>query len=133
MKLTATYVKLGDVIVVYCRGQIIFGDEVEELSKEIISQIHSTDRQLVLHLGGIEGLRRGDLGSLWLLYMAARASQWTIKFCNLSVDLRTLLRSTGIEHVFDIYDGEEQAVASFGQTYSSDPQDNPDAMLAKAS
>ena len=96
MMLTAIPRMVGDVIVAYCQGQIIYGDEVEELSRAIGSQVHSKDRQLVLHLGGLEELRRGDLGTLWLLYMAALAAGWRIRFCNPTEDVRGLVQTSGL-------------------------------------
>jgi anti-sigma B factor antagonist len=133
MNLTATPRMVGDVIVAHCQGQIIYGDEVEELSKKISSQVHSRDRQLVLHLGGLEELRRGDLGTLWLCYMAALAVGWRIRFCNLTEDLRNLLQTTGLAGVFEIYDSEEQAVASFGKLIRATPSLHGDASLVTVS
>ena len=133
MKLSATYRLVEDVIVVHCRAQIISSDEVEELSKEVRSQTCSEQRRVVLNVGEVERLPHGDLGNLWLWYMWARAAGWDIKFCCLRADLKMLLRSTGIEDVFEIYEDEVQAIASFARPHFDDPQYNRGALSARAS
>ena len=86
-----------------------------------------------MHLGEVEGLRRGDLGDLWLRYMWARAAGWNIKFCNLGADVKMLIHRAGIEHVFDIYEDEVQAVASFKQSCIGVLSHAGAALSAKAS
>jgi len=100
------------VMVVYCSGRIVFGDETASL-RETVKNLMAENRQLVLNLGGVSYIDSGGLGTLVGLYTSAKAAGGNVKLANLTQRVRDQLVLTKLVTVFEFYDSEEQAVASF--------------------
>jgi len=112
MYLSASFRKVDGVVVVYIRGKILFGNEVETISRQV-SAISSSSRSVVLELSSLADLRSGDLGSLWLQYMQAHTAGWRIKVCALPRSIGQLMAAAKIDSVFEIYPSEAEAIAAF--------------------
>ena len=100
------------VTVVYCSGRIVFGDETASL-RETVKNLLAENKQVVLNLGGVSYIDSGGLGTLVGLYTSAKASGGNVKLANLTQRVRDQLVLTKLVTVFEFYDSEEQAVASF--------------------
>lgn len=98
-------------VVVSCRGQIIFGDEIDHIVHQV-SDANPATRLIVVDLSDITELRSSDLGQLWLRYMKARALGWRLLFVSLSPKLMSLLESHSIENAFEIFPDEATALQS---------------------
>ena len=109
MRLQAEVAVIGDVVVVRCRGRIIFGDEVSEIAKKVVATNPST-RFVIIDLSNVNELRKGDLGELWLGYMRARALGWRVVLADLSKELRDLMVTHAIESAFEVYTDEVSAM-----------------------
>ncbi len=100
------------VMVVYCSGRIVFGDETASL-REAVKNLLAENLQVVLNLGGVSYIDSGGLGTLVGLYTSAKAAGGNVKLANLTQRVRDQLVLTKLVTVFEFYDSEEQAVASF--------------------
>jgi anti-anti-sigma regulatory factor len=109
MRLVGEVSVFEERIVVSCQGDIIFGDEVDTIVRQVIDA-HPAPRLIVVDLSRITELRSSDLGQLWLRYMKARALGWRLMFVNLSPQLHALLESHSIEDAFEIFPDEETAI-----------------------
>ena len=96
---------------VACRGEIIIGDEVDVIVRQV-NEARPACRLIIVDLSRITELRSSDLGQLWLRYMKARALGWRLMFVNLSPQLQALLESHSIENAFEIFPDEEAALRS---------------------
>ena len=105
------------VMVVYCSGRIVFGDETASL-RETVKNLMAENLQLVLNLGGVSYIDSGGLGTLVGLYTSAKAAGGNVKLANLTQRVRDQLVLTKLVTVFEFYDSEEQAVASFAPAAS---------------
>jgi anti-sigma B factor antagonist len=105
------------VMVVYCSGRIVFGEETASL-RETVKNLLADNRQLVLNLGGVSYIDSGGLGTLVGLYTSAKAAGGNVKLANLTQRVRDQLVLTKLVTVFEFYDSEEQAVASFAPAAS---------------
>ena len=105
------------VTVVYCSGRIVFGEETASL-RETVKNLLAENRQLVLNLGGVSYIDSGGLGTLVGLYTSAKAQGGNVKLANLTQRVRDQLVLTKLVTVFEFYDSEEQAVASFAPAAS---------------
>ncbi|HEV2021635.1 MAG TPA: STAS domain-containing protein [Terriglobales bacterium] len=105
------------VMVVYCSGRIVFGDETASL-RETVKNLLAENLQLVLNLGGVSYIDSGGLGTLVGLYTSAKAAGGNVKLANLTQRVRDQLVLTKLVTVFEFYDSEEQAVASFAPAAS---------------
>ena len=105
------------VVVVYCSGRIVFGEETASL-RETVKNLLAENLQVVLNLGGVSYIDSGGLGTLVGLYTSARAAGGNVKLANLTQRVRDQLVLTKLVTVFEFYDSEEQAVASFAPAAS---------------
>ena len=105
------------VTVVYCSGRIVFGDETASL-RETVKNLLAETKHVVLNLGGVSYIDSGGLGTLVGLYTSAKASGGNVKLANLTQRVRDQLVLTKLVTVFEFYDSEEQAVASFAPAAS---------------
>jgi anti-sigma B factor antagonist len=100
------------VAVVRCQGRIVFGQEVDELRLTVLSLLKETNH-VVLHLGGIERLDSERLAGLVGMFISARNRGGELKLAELSQQSKEVLRLTRLDAVFETYDSEAEAVASF--------------------
>ena len=100
------------VTIVSCHGRIVFGEEATALRDSLKNVLTST-RQVVLNLGGVSYIDSGGLGTLVGVYSSARAAGADIKLTGLGQRLRDVLQITKLATVFEVYDGEQEAIAAF--------------------
>jgi anti-sigma B factor antagonist len=100
------------VTIVSCHGRIVFGEEATELRDELKRVLAST-RQVVLNLAGVNYIDSGGLGTLVGVYSSARAAGAEIKLTGLGQRLRDVLQITKLVTVFEVYDTEQEAIATF--------------------
>jgi anti-sigma B factor antagonist len=70
-------------------------------------------RRIVVDLSPTEFLDSAGLGVLLSAMKGARAVGGTVRLCSLTENLKTILRLTRLERVFDIYPDREQADTSW--------------------
>jgi anti-sigma B factor antagonist len=112
MRLQLDVSKTGDVAIVRCRGDVVFGPEEDELRLTGLSLLKETNHVLLL-LDGIERIDSEGVAVLVGLYISARNRGGEVKLAELSPKCSRVLHITRIEKVFEIYETEEQALASF--------------------
>jgi len=71
-------------VVLFCKGDLVGGEETAELRNAVTELLRNGDR-VILDLGGVSYMNSGGLSSLVGLYSTARTSGGTIKYVNLTV------------------------------------------------
>jgi anti-sigma B factor antagonist len=94
------------------QGRIVFGEEAAAF-RENLKRVLSSSRQIVVNLSGVSYIDSGGLGTLVGVYSSARASGADIKLTGLGQRLRDVLQITKLVTVFEVYDSEQEAIASF--------------------
>ena len=100
------------VTIMCCQGRIVFGEEAAAL-RENLKRVLSSTRQIVLNLAAVTYIDSGGLGTLVGVYSSARASGADIKLTGLGQRLRDVLQITKLVTVFEVYDTEQEAIATF--------------------
>lgn len=103
---------LDGIPVLDCSGRIVIGDESAAL-RETVKKLLSENQRLVLNLGEVNYIDSAGLGTLVSLYTSAKNSGAGIKLANLTQRVGDLLQVTKLLTVFDVYDGEDQAIRAF--------------------
>lgn len=105
------------VTVVSGSGRIVFGEEASAL-RDTLKKLLTTTKQVVLNLSGVSYIDSGGLGTLVGVYSSARAAGADIKLTGLGQRLRDVLSITKLATVFEVYDTEQQAIASFQHSHA---------------
>ncbi|MFZ0287341.1 MAG: STAS domain-containing protein [Terriglobales bacterium] len=103
------------VLIVDCAGRLIFGEESASL-RDLVKNLISEKKRLVLSLSGITFIDSGGLGTLVALYTTAHNSGGHIKLANLTQRVGDLLNVTKLVTIFEVYDNEQQAVDAYKGT-----------------
>jgi anti-sigma B factor antagonist len=104
---------VGGVVVLDVTGKITLGDSTELLKDKVNSLVNQGQKKLVLNLSGVPYMDSAGLGILIAAYSTATRQGGTLKLLNLTKRISDLLVLTKLSTVFDTFDSEPEAVASF--------------------
>ena len=102
------------VSIVDCRGRLLFGDEAGAL-RDTVKNLLAETKQVIINLADCTYIDSGGLGTLVALYTTAHNAGGAVKLANLTQRVGDLLQVTKLLTVFEVYDSEEKAIASFGK------------------
>jgi anti-anti-sigma factor len=114
---------VGDVLVLSIRGDITMNDSgASRVADRVRSAVQEGHTRLVLDLGHVRYVDSAGLGDLVQAYTAARNRGATVKLINVTKRLHDLLAVTKLLPVFDRFDQESDALASFEQDAGPQPR-----------
>jgi anti-sigma B factor antagonist len=102
----------GDVLVVHCRGRIVFRDEAAALSR-LVGEVLENSGKVVLDLSGVSSIDSAGIGELVLLHTWARSKSTDLKCAGPSPWVRDLLDLTNLDSVLEIHPSLGEALAAF--------------------
>jgi anti-sigma B factor antagonist len=111
--LIATTREDGPVIIVDLSGRIALGEGSALLRKTIRDLAEAGNTKILLNLGDINYIDSSGIGELVSGFTAVRSRQGELKLLNLTRKVKDLLQITKLFTVFDVYEDETIAVASF--------------------
>ena len=100
-----------EVMVVKCRGRVVYRDEAAALFSEVVRLLPKSE-QFVLDLSEVEMMDGAGLGELVVLLNRAKASGSAMKIASPSKLVSELLEVTNLSSVFEICPSVEDAVNS---------------------
>jgi anti-sigma B factor antagonist len=109
---------IGRVTVVSCSGRIVVGQASDAL-RDHINHLLRDRRALILDLGEVGFIDSTGLGTMVRLLAATRQARGDLKLCAVPAPVRSLLKITTTQRLFDIHESEENAVAAFYKTGSA--------------
>jgi anti-sigma B factor antagonist len=105
---------VGDVVIVVVTGDITLNSGGEVMLKDKIrSLLEQGHMKLVLDLGRVSYVDSAGLGELVHAHATAKNKGGSLRLLNVNKRLKDLLTITKLVTVFDSYDTEATAVASF--------------------
>ena len=109
--------RVGDVTVLDLKGRVRIGGGTVALHKAIRCLVDEGKTQILLNLGGVAHIDSSGLGELISSHITVHDKGGAIKLTRLTESLRDLMTITKLLTVFDVYDDEPEALASFtGET-----------------
>ncbi len=105
--------RVGDVTVLDLKGRVRIGGGTVALHKAIRSLVEEGKTQILLNLAGVTHIDSSGLGELVSSHITLSNKGGEIKLSHLTERLRDLMTITKLLTVFDVYDNESEAVASF--------------------
>jgi anti-sigma B factor antagonist len=101
------------VTVLELSGRITLGEGSVQLRDAIRDLIGKGQKLILLDLGEVSYIDSSGLGELVSAYTSAKNQGATLKLLKLTKKVHDLLQLTKLYTVFDIYDDEASAIASF--------------------
>ena len=111
LKLSVGIYSNDDVIVMACRGRVVFGADVAALSNRV-PELLAGARLLVLDLSQVDNIDGAGLGELLSLLERARAHGCAMKLAAPGKRVLELLQLTNLHTVFEIHPTLEDALLS---------------------
>ena len=113
MSMKMTNREVDGVSVVGLAGRIVLGDESNALRVELKSLIAEGKKQIVLNIDNIKYIDSAGLGILVAAHVNAKTQGASLRLCHLGSKFQEVLQITKLVTVFEVYDTEPAAIASF--------------------
>jgi anti-sigma B factor antagonist len=104
---------VGDVMIVTVNGDITLGSGDVRLRDKVQSLIQQGQKKILLDLGGVSYMDSSGLGELVHAYATTKNKGGALKLLRLTKRINDLLTITKLVTVFETYDTEASALASF--------------------
>lgn len=104
---------IKNVVILDLKGKILIGDGIDELRAEINQLLQNKETNILLNFKEVPYLDSTGLGEVVRSYTSVKNAGGTIKIVYLTNKVRDLLSVTKLITVFDTFEEEEKAVASF--------------------
>jgi anti-sigma B factor antagonist len=104
---------VGEVTVLDLKGRVRVGGATVELHKAIRCLIDEGKTQILVNLSGVTHIDSKGLGELVSGQVSALNHGGVIKLAHLTEVLTELMTMTKLTNVFDVYDDESKALATF--------------------
>jgi len=105
--------KRNDVTILDIKGKITIGAAEEALRDAVHRVLDAGSQKVLLNLQGVTTIDSSGVGELVSGYTSATNRGAKIKLTNLPAKINDILTITQLITVFDVYDTEDEAVASF--------------------
>jgi anti-sigma B factor antagonist len=104
----------GHVQVIKLRGRLNLGESVDRMRKTFDDLLNAGETSFVVDLGEVSMVDSSGIGLLVRCLTAATRNAGSVKLLNPSKFAVQTLRMTGLIGLFEVFENEDQAVASFG-------------------
>jgi len=105
--------QVEDVSVVDVAGRITLGEGASALRETIRGLVAKGQKKILLNLGEVSYIDSSGIGELVSGFTTVANNGGALKLLNLTKRVQDLLQITKLYTVFDVYDKEATAVASF--------------------
>jgi anti-sigma B factor antagonist len=102
------------IIIIDLSGQITLGEASAALREEVRDQLGNGSNKILLNLADVSYIDSAGLGELTGSYMSVKNRGGVLKLLHLTKRVHDLMQITKLYTVFDVFDDEKKAVASFG-------------------
>ena len=113
MALTIASREVDGVVVLDLSGRITLGEGSVQLRDSVRGLISKGSKNILLNLGEVNYIDSSGLGELVSAFTTAKNQQADVKLLHLTKKVHDLLQLTKLYTVFDIYDDEAHAIATF--------------------
>ncbi len=105
----------GDITILDIEGRIMFGDGEENFREAVTRMIDAGRVKLILNLAEVPYIDSAGISQLVRTFVTAGKMGGRMKLLHLTKRVRELLNITRLLTVWEAYESEEEAVASFGE------------------
>ena len=105
--------RVGDVTILDLKGRTRVGGTTVSLHRSIHTLLTEEKTLILLNLFGVTHVDSCGLGEIVASLVTARAKGGDVKLLQVTESLRELMSLTNLLSVFDVYENERDALASF--------------------
>ena len=113
MALTIASREVDGVTVLDLNGRITLGEGSVQLREAVRDLISKGSRSILLNMGDVNYIDSSGLGELVSAFTTAKNQGASVKLLGLNKKVKDVLQLTKLYTVFDIYDDETTAIASY--------------------
>ena len=113
MALTIASREVDGVTILDLSGRITLGEGSVQLRDAIRGLISKGTKAILLNLGDVNYIDSSGLGELVSAFTTAKNQAADVKLLSLTKKVKDVLQVTKLYTVFDVYDDEASAIASF--------------------
>jgi anti-sigma B factor antagonist len=111
MKIEARTV--GDVHILDCSGKITLGEGTMAVRNAVRETLKAGGKKIVLNLGDVNYIDSSGIGELVSSFTTVSNQGGALKLLNLTKKIQELLAITKLLTVFQVFNSEQEALASF--------------------
>jgi anti-sigma B factor antagonist len=108
--------EVGDVVILDLAGKLTIGQGDVVLRGAVVDELDAGKNRLVVNLGGVKVIDSSGLGELIRCKVTATGKGADVKLLNANVKARKLITMAQLVGVFEMFDDEPSALASFAKT-----------------
>ena len=105
---------VGGVSILDLSGKVVLGEGDMQVKERIKDLLKDGQRRILLNLAEVNYIDSAGLGALISCYTTARRDGGSLKLVNLTKRIKDLLAITKLITVFETFESEPEAIASFG-------------------
>jgi anti-sigma B factor antagonist len=107
--------EVNGVSVVALDGRIVLGEESNALRERVKALMAEGKKKVVLNMDNITFIDSAGLGTLVAAHHSVKTQGASLRLCHLGSKFQEVLQITKLLTVFDVYNSEAEAVASFSK------------------
>jgi anti-sigma B factor antagonist len=119
MSLKITNSEMDGVSLVALNGRIVLGEESNALREQLKSLNAAGKKKIVLNMAEIDYIDSSGLGALVAAHLSAKDAGASIRLCDLGKKFHEVMQLTKLLTIFDVYDTQAAAVASFSASLAA--------------
>ena len=104
---------VGDVRILDCSGRITLGEGTMVVRNTVRDLLKEDNKKIILNLGDVNYIDSSGIGELVSTYTTVTNSGGQLKLLNLTKKIQELLAITKLLTVFQVFEDEQAAIASF--------------------
>jgi len=104
---------VGDVHVLDCSGKITLGEGTMAIRNTVKDVLKGGGKKIILNLADVNYIDSSGIGELVSSYTTVTNQGGHLKLVNLTKKIQELLAITKLLTVFQVFDSEKAAIASF--------------------
>jgi anti-sigma B factor antagonist len=104
---------IGDIQILDCSGKITLGEGTMTVRNAVRDILKDNGRKIILNLADVNYIDSSGIGELVSTYTTVTSSGGEFKLLNLTKKIHELLQITKLLTVFQVFDNEQEVLASF--------------------
>jgi anti-sigma B factor antagonist len=104
---------VGEVQILDCSGKITLGEGTMAIRNTVRELLKNGNKKIVLNLADVNYIDSSGIGELVSSFTTVTNQGGSLKLLNLTKKIHELLAITKLLTVFQVYDTEQAAIASF--------------------